>query len=165
MAGIWTVYGPRLSAPAALHQIFGAFSLLLGVGILATLLLLKQDFTRSRLTPVDLFMLVVIAYTGGMITAWLSVGVGELIALYLIMRRFEISMAIAAAVVISACSVWSALPQHVVLNSHADLSIVALAGAGAVIGGLCARKLVSFFSAAGLKAFFGIWLLVIGVLG
>ena len=83
-----------------------------------------------------------VAYVGGIITAWLSVGVGELVAIYLILRRFEATFAVAVAVVISALTVWSAAPQQLFAGDQAQWQIILLAGPGAIIGGLIARPLV-----------------------
>ena len=43
----------------------------------------------------DSVALLLIGFIGGAITAWLSVGVGELVAVYLIMRGFNVTFAIA----------------------------------------------------------------------
>jgi uncharacterized membrane protein YfcA len=111
----------------------------------------------------DLLMLAGIAYAGGMITAWLSVGVGELVAFYLILRRFDVTMAVATAVVISALTVWSATPEHFWFNQQVNWQVLGLAGPGALIGGVVARQLVGLLSAKRLKVFFGVWLLIIGI--
>lgn len=163
IAGIWSNYGAQLAPPAALHEIFSLFSILLGLSILATIFLLRPGASRLRLELQDVIMLAGIAFGGGLITAWLSVGVGEIVAFYLILRRFDVTMAVAAAVVISAITVWSAAPQHFLLNSDANWQVLAFAGPGAIIGGILARNLVGHFSARRLKIFFGIWLLIIGL--
>ena len=160
--GIWHNYGATLSPPAALHDIFSVFSVLLGISILTTIYWLKPGASRHQLTLADILILACIAYSGGLITAWLSVGVGEIVAFYLILRRFDVTMAVAAAVVISAITVWSAAPQHFWLNSEANWQVLAFAGPGAIVGGILAPKLVSLLSARRLKIFFGIWLLIIG---
>ena len=163
IAGIWHNIGAQLAPPAALHEIFSVFSILLGLSILATIYWLKPGASRHQLTAVDSLVLAAIAYSGGIITAWLSVGVGEMVAFYLILRRFDVTMAVAAAVVITAITVWSAAPQHLWLDSHVNWQVVAFAGPGAVIGGVLARTLVGYLSARRLKIFFGVWLLIIGL--
>lgn len=161
--GLWYNYAAQLAPPAALHEFFGVFSILLGLSILATIFLLRPGPSRLRLELQDVIILSGIAFGGGIITAWLSVGVGEIVAFYLILRRFNVTMAVAAAVVISAITVWSAAPQHFWLNSEANWQVLAFAGPGAVLGGILARNLVSHFSARRLKIFFGVWLLIIGL--
>ncbi len=165
VAGIWLVYGLDIASPASLHEAFKVFSLVLGAGILATILLLRPAAFRQRLAWLDVAALVMIGLGGGMITAWLSVGVGELIALYLILRRFDVTLSVAVAVVISALSVWSALPEHTLVSANVHWDVVSWAGPGAIIGAVLARALATRLSSRGLKGFFGFWLLVIGVFG
>ncbi|NND00317.1 MAG: sulfite exporter TauE/SafE family protein [Gammaproteobacteria bacterium] len=160
--GIWHNYGMQLSAPAALHEIFSVFSVLLGLSILATTYLIRPGLTRHTLTKLDVLVLLVIAYAGGVITAWLSVGVGEIVAFYLIFRRFDVTLAVATAVAISALTVWSAALQHFWIDPHVNWQVVIFAGPGAVVGGVLARTLVGYMSARRLKIFFGIWLLIVG---
>lgn len=161
--GIWQNYGFDLTAPAALNTIFSSFSLLLGLSLLVTIYLSKRGATRHQLGRLDILMLPFIAFIGGIITAWLSVGVGELVAFYLILRRFDATMAVAAAVVVSAISVWSATPHHLQADSTIQWQVLAFAGPGAILGGIAARSIVSKLSARRLKIFFAIWLLIIGL--
>ncbi len=161
--GLWTVYGFNLNAPAAVGPMFGAFSLVLGGMILVTLLLKKGTQTRSRLEPIDIAALSLIALAGGAVTAWLSVGVGEFIAFYLILRRYNATLSVATAVVVSALTVWSAAPEQLLWGDQAVWQVVVFAGPGALIGALIARHLVLKLGAQKLKLFFGSWLLVIGV--
>ena len=167
--GLWFIYdfGSHhvIQAPASLHQNFSWFSLCLGSFMLATVFLLKPDRERSQLAVIDCFCLSLIGFLGGALTAWLSVGVGELVAIYLIIRRFDINMAVAAAVVVSAISVWAAIWQHTLINFQVFWQVVLFAGPSAVLGGIVARTLVGYLSATRLKLFFSFWLLVIGVMG
>ncbi len=163
--GIWLVYGYQLSPPSSLHQSFSWFSLILGVFIVATVYLLKPRRERSQIGPVDWFLLTLIGLFGGTLTAWLSVGVGELLAIYLIIRRFDISMAVAAAVIVSAITVWSAIWQHTLIDFQVFWQVVLFAGPSAVLGGILAKTIVSLLSASRLKLFFAFWLLVIGLIG
>lgn len=165
ISGIWTVYGANLNAPASVHEVFSLFSIVLGLAILTTVYLLKPGRERSHLLPLDAIALAVIAYVGGIFTAWLSVGVGEMMAFYLILRRYDVMMAVAAAVVVTALTVWAAAPEHFLLNPNAYWQVLVFAGPGAVIGGIVARSLVGLLSARRLKAFFGFWVLIIGLAG
>ena len=63
----------------------------------------------------------------------------------------------------SALTVWSAAPEHLLSGEQAVWQVIAFAGPGAVIGGLVARHLVVKLGAQRLKLFFGSWLLVIGL--
>ena len=93
VAGIWTVYGLGLSPPAAVKPLFGGFSVFLGVAVLVTTLLYGAAGSH-QLERNDLVALALIAYGGGMVTAWLSVGVGEFVAIYLILRRFDVTLSV-----------------------------------------------------------------------
>lgn len=163
ISGLWTVYTLDISAPAAVTPLFATFSLFLGTSILMAVVLRENGRLRASLSPLDLLALPVIAYCGGAVTAWLSVGVGEFVAFYLILRRYDVTLSVAVAVIISAITVWSAAPEQLFFSQQADWQIIAFAGPGAVVGGLIARHLVLRLGAHRLKLFFGGWLLIIGL--
>ena len=163
--GIWLVYGNQLASPSSLHQSFSWFSLVLGLFIIVTVFFIKPHRERSQLFIFDWFALISIGLFGGALTAWLSVGVGELLAIYLILRRFDISMAVAAAVIVSAFTVWSAIWQHTLIEFEVYWQVVLFAGPGAVLGGIFAKTLVTHLSATKLKLLFAFWLLIIGLVG
>jgi uncharacterized membrane protein YfcA len=163
--GIWFVYGNQLSSPTSLHHSFSWFSLVLGLFIVGTIFFIKPHCERSQLYLFDWLALTTIGLFGGALTAWLSVGVGELLAIYLILRRFDISMAVAAAVIVSAFTVWSAIWQHTLIQFEIYWQVVLFAGPGALLGGIFAKTLVTHLSATKLKLFFAFWLLIIGLIG
>ncbi|WP_179078336.1 sulfite exporter TauE/SafE family protein [Colwellia sp. UCD-KL20] len=163
--GLWLIYGNQLSAPASLHVSFSWFSLFLGLSIFTSVYFLKTNKVNNRLLLIDWLMLIVISLLGGAITAWLSVGVGELIAIYLIVRRFDVTMAVSTAVVISAVTVWAGIWQHLLVDFQVYWQVVFFAGPGAIIGGVLAKKLVMYMSVTRLKLFFAFWLFVIGGVG
>ncbi|MFD2164987.1 sulfite exporter TauE/SafE family protein [Thalassotalea euphylliae] len=165
IAGIWVIYGYDVASPASLHQSFSWFSLLLGAFIVCSVYFIKPKRESSKLVWFDYIAIVLICLAGGAITAWLSVGVGELLAIYLILRRFDVTMAVAAAVVVSALTVWSAIWQHTLVDFNVYWQVVVFAGPGAVLGGIIAKSLVTYLSARRLKLFFAFWLLVIGTAG
>jgi uncharacterized membrane protein YfcA len=146
-----------------LHEGFGVFSIVLAIAIFATIPLLKNDKFNTQLTTPDVCILPVIALIGGGITAWLSIGVGELVAVYLIMRRFNIAFAIACAVILSALTVWVGIVYHIIVTQAVYWPVVMFAGAGAIIGGVLAKRLVLHFSAKNLKIFFAGWIFILGV--
>jgi len=160
--GLYAVFYFQANSPAALHISFSWFSLLLGFFIILTIYLLQPHRERSQLYYVDYFALVLIGLFGGAVTAWLSVGVGELLVIYLLLRHFDISMAVAAAVIVSAISVWAAIGQ---VNHDVYWQVVLFAGPGAVLGGIFAKTLVTHLSATKLKLFFASWLLISGAVG
>jgi uncharacterized membrane protein YfcA len=160
--GLYAVFYFQTNSPAALHISFSWFSLLLGFFIILTIYLLQPHRERSQLHSVDYIALVLIGLFGGAVTAWLSVGVGELLVIYLLLRHFDISMAVAAAVIVSAISVWAAIAQ---VSHDVYWQVVLFAGPGAVLGGVFAKTLVTHLSATKLKLFFASWLLISGAVG
>ena len=163
--GLWSIYTSELASPASLHYSFSWFSLVLGAFIIASVYLIKPKRESSSLSWYDYIALLGIGFFGGAITAWLSVGVGELLAIYLILRRFDVTMAVATAVVVSALTVWAAIWQHTLVDFSVYWQVVIFAGPGAVLGGIIAKSLVTYLSARKLKLFFAFWLLVIGGAG
>lgn len=149
----------------SLHLYFGLFSIALACAIYASIPLMRRTAFGTQLNAIDMFALAFIAFAGGIITAWLSVGVGELIAVYLILRGFNITLAIALAVILSAFSVWSAIGYHVAVSGQIYWQVVMFAGAGAIVGGMLAKYLVLFFSPVKLKVFFATWVLIMGFAG
>ncbi|NMP32033.1 sulfite exporter TauE/SafE family protein [Thalassotalea sp. M1531] len=163
--GIWFTYGGNISSPASLHQSFSWFSLILGAFIISSVYFIKPKRESSQIAWFDYLALILIGLLGGAITAWLSVGIGEILAIYLILRRFDVTMAVAAAVVVSAFTVWSAIAQHTIVSFSVYWQVVIFAGPGAVLGGILAKSLVTYLSARRLKLFFAFWLLMIGIVG
>jgi len=161
--GLWLVYGFSWSSPASLHEVFSSFSIFLGLAILATVFFLKPGREHARLMWFDVLALALIGISGGVVTAWLSVGIGELMAIYLILRRFDVTMAVASAVVVSAIVVWAGVPEHFWRNPNAYWQVLIFAGPGAVLGGVFAKTLVSWLSARKLKIFFACWVLIVGL--
>ena len=163
--GLWLVYAGEFQPPSSLHQNFSWFSLLLGLFIVITVYLVPPHRDRSQVYWYDWLAIAIISLFGGAITAWLSVGVGELIGVYLSLRRFDVNMAVAIAVIVSAITVWSAIWQHTLINFTVYWQVVLFAGPGAIVGGVFAKTLVTHLSATRLKLFFAFWLLVIGAVG
>ncbi|QOL27199.1 sulfite exporter TauE/SafE family protein [Thalassotalea sp. LPB0316] len=163
--GLWAVYGLDLAPPSSLHYSFSWFSLLLGIGIIFIALVLKPQPLHQTVQPIDWLMICVISLFGGAVTAWLSVGIGELLAIYLIIRRFDVNMAVAVAVIVSALTVWSAIWQHTLVDFNVYWQVVLFAGPGAIFGGVLAKAIVAKLSAKRLKIFFAFWLMVIGAVG
>ena len=148
---------------ARLHVVFGCFSILLALAIFASIPLLKQQNFRQTLSRFDCIFLALCAVIGGVVTAYLSIGVGELVAVFLIMRRFNVTFSIAVAVILSAFSVWSAIVFHLLVTGSIYWPVVLFAGPGAAIGGTIAKYLVLYFSPQNVKIFFAAWVLLLGV--
>jgi len=168
LLGLWIVqinpqFFSHFSDPKSLHTGFGIFSIGLALAIFATVLLLNNSYFNTQLSTYDYIALPVIAAVGGGITAWLSIGVGELVAVYLIMRRFNVALAIAAAVIVSATTVWGGVIFHLLITHGIYWPVVLFAGAGAIVGGVLAKQLVLYFSARNLKLFFAGWIFILGI--
>lgn len=162
--GLWTAYSGVIKPPSSLGNIFSVFSILLGIALLLQLFLVKQsDKNRTQLSTVDYALLILVGYFGGLITAWLSVGVGELLVFFLIIRGFHITMAIAAAVVVTAITVWSASIEHLWLNSQTVWQVAMFAGPGAIVGGILAKTLAAKISTTRLKLLLALWILFMGL--
>jgi len=166
--GIWSVYGLDISSPGSLSSLFAYFSIFIGVGLLYTgikkITSDKSVQVTNEVTAVntqDRIALIVLSYFGGIITAWLSVGVGEIIAFYLIFRGYRVTLAIAVAVVLSAAAVWSAIGYHLWLD-NIYWNVLLFAGPGAVIGGILAKKLATNIPVFQLKMFFACWVFTAG---
>ena len=137
---------------------FKIFSLILGVSLLVFTWAYKRvRATRTRPTRVDHFALLGIGLVGGFITALFSVGVGELLAVYLIWRQYPTVVAVAIAVVVSAITVISGVGFHI--HEGNIVWPVALAAIpGAVIGGFLARIFATWLGALWLKTFAALWI-------
>ena len=150
---------------SALHFYFGLFSIALALAIFGSIPLMRKQSSKSKMLIVDVIVLAFISLAGGIITAWLSIGVGELVAVYLILRGFNIGFAIALAVILSSFTVLAAIVYHLWVSQAVYWHIVLYAGAGAILGGMVAKHVVLRFSAIKLKVFFGTWVLVMGLAG
>ncbi|APE05579.1 sulfite exporter TauE/SafE family protein [Alteromonas sp. MB-3u-76] len=164
----YSEHGPKLlsyilGGPDNLHYVFGIFSIILAIAIIASIPLMKRAVFSEDIEGRDIVLLPVIGFLGGCVTVWLSIGVGELVAVYLIMRGFNVTLSIAVAVILSALTVWSAVPFHVFISHAIVWPVVLFAGMGAIIGGVVAKYLVLAFSNQALKLFFGVWVLLLGV--
>lgn len=151
-------------SPDHLHTQFSVFSVVLALSLFTTLRWAKLDRTQAP-ASIDAVALPLISFLGGIVTAWLSVGVGELIAVYLLWRRFDVRLAVAVAVIVSAISVWLAGSYLALAGSDIVWPVVMFAGPAAVCGGIIARRLATWVDPIHLKVFFASWILVVGLAG
>lgn len=138
---------------------FKGFSILLGIAVIATTWTVNR--TRPPLEHVhagDYGAVAAIALLGGFVTALFSVGVGELVALYLFIRHYPVVLCTGTAVVISALSCLAAAPFHVA-SGTVVWEVVALAAPGALLGGYLARPLALWLGARRLKTLDGGWII------
>ena len=104
----------------------------------------------------------VASFIGGLITAWISIGIGEIIAIYLIIRHIPIMMAVSTGGCLSSISVLAAAPYHIA-QSNPVWEIVLFAAPAAIIGGTIARFLSFRLGPVRLKIFFATWVLATGL--
>lgn len=134
------------------------FSIALGSALVAVTWTVHRDQPeRARLAPVDLVVLALLAVPGGFITALFSVGMGEIVALYLFIRHYPVLLCSGAACVISAASVLSGLIWHIGAGT-VPWEVVLLAGPGAALGGFLARPIALWLGARRLKTVDGLWI-------
>lgn len=164
LLGMITVAALDLHTPDHLHQYFSVFSIALGLSLFTTLRWAKLDRNLSPVTA-DRYALALIGFIGGMITSWLSVGVGELVAVYLLWRRFDVRLAVAVAVVVSAISVWLAGIYLTITDGDIVWPVIMFAAPAAIMGGIVARRLATWINPIHLKVFFAGWIFTVGIVG
>ena len=136
------------------------FSILLGLGLIAATWTVNRDRPeRARLEPFDMAVLLLIAAPGGAITALFSVGIGEVVALYLFIRHYPVLLCTGAACVISSVSVISGSIWHIGAG-NIQWEVVLLAGPGAALGGFLARPVALWLGARRLKTLDGGWIVL-----
>lgn len=151
--------------------VFKLFSATFGIAILYTAYQLRNkpyrqtteelsSIMNSRLSQCIFYLT---GFIGGTLTAWLSVGVGELVAILLILMRFPVALSVGVAVSISAIAVWVGVQKYLWLNNSINLNILVFAGPAALVGGTLARRVASFFSPTQLKTLIAIWVLISAV--
>lgn len=139
------------------------FSIFLGLALIITTWTINHNRPeRARLEKVDIFILLLIAIPGGALTALFSVGVGELVALYLFIRHYPVLLCTGTACVISSVSVLVGIIWHIEVGTI-SWEIVLLAGPGAVLGGFLARPIALWLGARKLKTLDGTWIVLSAV--
>ena len=139
---------------------YKTFSIFLGLALIITTWTINNNRPeRSRLEKVDILILLLIALPGGALTALFSVGIGELVALYLFMRHYPVLLCTGAACVISSISVLAGSLWHI-QNGTIPWEVVLLAGPGAALGGFLARPIALWLGARRLKTLDGAWIVL-----
>lgn len=137
---------------------FKSLSVVLGLTLLATTLLgPKHIAVRLRPTRTDYGVLACLGALGGVATAFFSVGVGELVALYLFIRNFPLVTAAAAAVMVSALSVLMGVGHHILADPQ-PWGLLMFLIPGAVLGGASAKYFALFLGARRLKIVASLWI-------
>lgn len=151
---IWTLFA------------FKIFSICLGLAVIFTTLKSRNFADRklkSQISKYDLIFLLVIAPIGGVANALFSVGLGEIVALFLFMRGYCIVTSSGLAVLVSSVSVIFGAPYHI-LSDNVPWVVVAFTAPGALLGGFIARSIALKLGAYKLKIIAGSWIAMTGFL-
>jgi len=154
----------EVESPSQVKQIFKWFSIAFAISIfITTAYIVKVQGGKTLAVEVTMAhrcLFIFVGLVGGLITAWLSIGVGELVAVVLILMRYPVKMAVAVAVTVSAICVWTGISKHLWVEPNINWNVLVFAGPAALIGGTVARRVVAFFSPIQLKLFIATWILL-----
>ena len=155
---LFTQYIIRVDGDLA-FLLFKLFSITLGVLLLVQVFVLRQPHTdREALEDFDRRAALGIGIAGGMATALFSVGIGELLALTLFLRRYPVDVSVASAVIVSAITVWTGVIFHLQI-SDLDWRVLVFAAPAVAVGGFLARRLAHALGAMRLKVMTAIWII------
>ncbi len=139
---------------------YKVFSIALGLALIVTTWTINRNRPeRARLEHIDILVLLLIAIPGGILTALFSVGIGELVALYLFIRHYPVLLCTGAACLISSISVILGSIWHVQTGAIM-WEVVLLAAPGAALGGFLARPIALWLGARRLKTLDGGWIVL-----
>ena len=157
-------FGQYLMAhpPINVELLFSLFSLMVGGAILFSALMAANDThcRKAQISKQELAGIVLVCLVGGCITAWISIGFGELLAIYLLFIGFRINVAVASAVCVSAASVLIAVVFYVTEPLLVNLNLLVFAAPGALIGGALARPIATSIGAQNLKLAMSSWIIL-----
>lgn len=152
-----TQYG-IIPAPEKVLFWFKSLSIGLGIALLISVARSSKESTpKTQLMPFDLIVLLLLGIIGGYATALFSVGVGELVALYLFIRNYPLVTCAASAVIITAVTVIIGFSYHFFYTDVPWLMAV-FAIPGAVFGGYVARAFAYYLGSYRLKILAGLWI-------
>lgn len=143
---------------------FSLFSLAVGLMILRRTLV-SGDVNGGRkhaVSAIDLGSLAASSFVGGAITAWLSVGVGEILAIHLLALRFRVNLAVAVAVCVTSITVITGIP-HYFVGSSIVKEVLVFAAPGALIGGTLAKRFAIVLGAKRLKLGMAGWIILTAI--
>jgi len=116
----------------------------------------------GQVARADYVALALLAAVGGFVTALFSVGIGELVALYLFIRHYPLVLCTGAAVVISAIVVLLGAPFHI-MAGNVRWEVIVLTAPGAIIGGYVARPVALWLGVTRMKTLDGAWIVASGL--
>ena len=140
---------------------FKFFSLALGIILLIFTWIQRRQAAKDRkiwVSPGEIWVLLGLGIIGGAVTALFSVGIGEFLAIYLILRRFPTKVAIAEAVRVSVvCVVVGCWDGY--FEDRVRLEIALIAVPGAVVGGFLAKGIAQLLGSLWLKTLASLWII------
>jgi uncharacterized membrane protein YfcA len=145
-------------ADRTLQTAFMIFALSLGGALLVFAWAFQRvDAWREKSEFFDLYMFFLIGVAGGYVTAFFSVGIGEFLAIYLIFRKYPVYASIAAALAVSAVTVFAGLWYNLATGRVVwDTAIAAIPGA--ILGGIVARWVAVWLGPLWIKTLLGVWI-------
>ena len=153
-----TQYLARINGEFA-FLLFKLFSIALGCALIIQVILLRGPHAeRESLERLDLVLIPLMGLVGGAATALFSVGIGELLALTLFLRRFPVDISVSTAVIVSAVTVWTGSLYHLDAG-HLDWGVLVFAAPAVAAGGFLARRLAHALGGLRLKQMTAIWII------
>lgn len=151
--GAWLATKGGIRPDLPLATIFKVISVSLVLLILGSELMPKPDADARRITWArDALPLVVIGLVGGLFVGWISIGVGEVLAVYLLLRGERGRDAIGLAVIVTSVTVLLTL-MSTGFSLSADLDTALLVAPGALVGGFLAPYVLHLVGQARVKWF------------
>jgi len=166
---IGLLIGQYFLKPTSAEQLvstFKYFSIVFSIAIvIVSYVIQKNNRTTSAAKLNNTFSLIAISvsFIGGLITAWLSIGVGELIVVLLILIGFPVRLAIGVAVSVSAITVWFGVQNYLWFEPFINIDILAFAAPAAIVGGTAARYVTKLLSPTQLKLLIATWIFISAV--
>lgn len=144
---------------------FKLFSLALGTTLLIFTWVQRGQAAKARklhVTPGEIWVLLGLGVLGGAVTALFSVGIGEFLAIYLILRKFPTKVAIAVAVWVSVACVFTGVWANLIAGT-VRLEVALIAVPGAVVGGFLAKRIAQLLGSLWLKTAASLWIIASSV--
>jgi uncharacterized membrane protein YfcA len=152
--------------PFPMRLIFQGFSILFGLILLFLTLSARsrEQAGHSHVSRGHGLLLAGVCLAGGVVTAWISIGVGEWVAVLLLFSRFPTMIAVSLGVCMSSVAVLTGAWYHISVTGSVYWQIVLFAAPAAMIGGVIAHALAVRLGPKRLKIFLACWILLSGIL-
>ena len=139
---------------------FKAFSIVMGtVLLLFAIFAKKRSNPRLVVAPLERLVVPLLGVVGGVAMALFSVGIGEFLVVYLILRGYPTLNVVALAVAVTAMTVIPGALYHVTQTLNVwEIALFAIPGA--MIGGSVARFLAQYLGARRLEIAAATWILL-----